>query len=102
MKGGSHEKTNTPDCRHPDRFPCSQRRQRIREILESKEKRQNIRAALKKLTPAQQNILALRFGVGYSLEQTAEAIGKKVIKEGFEFLSKNVGERFTQNDLHLF
>lgn len=47
-------------------------------MLEGKEQHKHIRAALGKLTPDQQNILALRFGSGYSLEQTAEAIGKKV------------------------
>ena len=31
-----------------------------------------------------------------------EAIGKEEIKKDFDFLSQQVGERFTQNDLHLF
>jgi RNA polymerase sigma-70 factor, ECF subfamily len=47
-------------------------------ILEGKEQHRAVQAALKNLTSDQQNILALRFGSGYSLEHTAEAIGKKV------------------------
>jgi RNA polymerase sigma-70 factor, ECF subfamily len=46
--------------------------------VEIRERKQAVQAALEKLTPDQQNILSLRFGSGYSLEETAEAIGKKV------------------------
>jgi RNA polymerase sigma-70 factor (ECF subfamily) len=46
--------------------------------IEIHERKQAVQAALEKLTPDQQNILSLRFGSGYSLEETAEAIGKKV------------------------
>jgi RNA polymerase sigma-70 factor, ECF subfamily len=37
-----------------------------------------VQAALGRLTPEQQNVLALRFGEGASLEQTAQALGKNV------------------------
>ena len=50
----------------------------ILSIMENREQLKAVRAALEKLTPDQQNILSLRFGAGYSLEQTAETIGKKV------------------------
>lgn len=46
--------------------------------LESAERQTAVKNALQKLTAEQQNILALRFGAGYSLEQTAETIGKTV------------------------
>lgn len=46
--------------------------------IENRERKQAIKMALEKLTVDQQNILSLRFGAGYSLEQTAEAIGKNV------------------------
>ncbi len=41
-------------------------------------RRREVQAALRRLTPEQQNVLALRFGDGASLEQTAEALGKSV------------------------
>jgi len=37
-----------------------------------------LRAAIRQLTLEQQAVLALRFGDGFSLEQTAEALGKSV------------------------
>ncbi len=37
-----------------------------------------IRKAMKNLTPEQQHVLALRFGEGYSLEETAELMKKNV------------------------
>ena len=46
--------------------------------VEIHEQNQAVRVALEKLTPDQQNILSLRFGAGYSLEETADAIGKNV------------------------
>lgn len=46
--------------------------------VENRERKQAVRIALTKLTEDQQNILSLRFGAGYSLEQTAEAIGKNI------------------------
>jgi RNA polymerase sigma-70 factor (ECF subfamily) len=37
-----------------------------------------VRAALRRLTPDQQAVLALRFGDGFSVEQTAETLDKSV------------------------
>lgn len=37
-----------------------------------------VQAAVRRLTPEQQNVLALRFGDGASLEQTADALGKSI------------------------
>jgi RNA polymerase sigma-70 factor (ECF subfamily) len=39
---------------------------------------EQIRAAMRRLTPDQQNVLALRFGNGFSLEQTAEIMSRSV------------------------
>jgi RNA polymerase sigma-70 factor (ECF subfamily) len=47
-------------------------------VIEQFEQREEVRAAIRRLTPDQQHVLALRFGAGYSLEETARAIGKKV------------------------
>ncbi|MBI4771831.1 MAG: sigma-70 family RNA polymerase sigma factor [Chloroflexi bacterium] len=41
-------------------------------------RREALRAALRRLTAEQQHVLALRFGGEYSLEETAQAIGKSV------------------------
>jgi RNA polymerase sigma-70 factor (ECF subfamily) len=41
-------------------------------------RRTAVGAALRKLTPEQQDVLAQRFGNGASLEETAEALGKTV------------------------
>lgn len=38
----------------------------------------NLQAALAKLTPEQQHVVALRFGAGYSLQETAALMGKRV------------------------
>lgn len=46
--------------------------------VEFRERTQAVHTALQKLTPDQQNILSFRFGSGYSLEETAEAMGKNV------------------------
>ncbi len=46
--------------------------------VESRERKKAVQDALEKLTPDQQNILSLRFGTGYSLEETADTIGKNV------------------------
>lgn len=40
--------------------------------------KQEVRAALRQLTREQQEVLALRFGDGFSVEETAEAMGKSV------------------------
>ncbi|MFQ5616825.1 MAG: sigma-70 family RNA polymerase sigma factor [Anaerolineales bacterium] len=67
-------------------------------LVEKLEQHATVRTALKKLTPAQQNVLALRFGAGYSLEETANAIGKKVnaVKQlqfrALAALRRNIGE----------
>ncbi|HET7009764.1 MAG TPA: sigma-70 family RNA polymerase sigma factor [Anaerolineales bacterium] len=45
--------------------------------LENGERRQAVHSALSRLTAEQQHVLALRFGSGYSLEETALAMGKK-------------------------
>lgn len=46
-------------------------------IFEDGERRTAVLSALARLTPEQQHVLALRFGSGYSLEETASAMGKK-------------------------
>jgi RNA polymerase sigma-70 factor, ECF subfamily len=47
------------------------------EIMESNESKQAIRLALSTLKPDLQNVLALRFGQGFSLEETATLLKKK-------------------------
>lgn len=46
-------------------------------VAEQRENFRSVRARMEKLTDEQQQVLALRFGSGYSLEETAEAMGKK-------------------------
>lgn len=46
------------------------------ESLEAKEQRMMVRAAFSQLTPAQQDVLALRFGEECSLDETATLMGK--------------------------
>lgn len=43
-----------------------------------RDERARLRAALKQLTPAQRQVLVLRFMEGWSLAETAEAVGKPV------------------------
>ena len=45
--------------------------------IEDGERRHAVQTALQLLTSEQQHVLALRFGSGYSLEETAVAMGKK-------------------------
>lgn len=45
--------------------------------IETTEKERELRKALQQLAPMQQHVLALRFGNGYSLEETARVMGKK-------------------------
>ena len=58
----------------------------------------SIRAAYSQLTPEQQHVLALRFGDGFSLEETAKVMKKKVnaIKalqfRAMTALQRNIGE----------
>ena len=46
--------------------------------IDQRERTDSIRAAYSQLTPEQQNVLALRFGDGYSLEETASVMQKKI------------------------
>lgn len=48
------------------------------EIAETNESRHTVRLALSTLKPDLQNVLALRFGQGFSLEETANLMKKKV------------------------
>ncbi len=45
---------------------------------ETRLQKQAVRRALQRLTAEQQDVLGLRFGDGFSVEQTAEALGKSV------------------------
>lgn len=47
-------------------------------LSEEHDEARNIRQALTQLTEEQQNVIALRFGGGYSLEETASVMGKNV------------------------
>ena len=46
--------------------------------VDRRQQNESIRAAYEHLTPEQQNVLALRFGDGYSLEETAAVMKKNV------------------------
>jgi len=46
--------------------------------IEHRESESAIRNAMKKLTPEQQHVLALRFGEGYSIEETAAVMNKNI------------------------
>jgi RNA polymerase sigma-70 factor (ECF subfamily) len=46
--------------------------------VDKREQNRAVQSAYKQLTPEQQNVLALRFGQGYSLEETAEFMNKNV------------------------
>ena len=48
------------------------------EEFDNREQQGAVRAAMKKLTKEQQQVLALRFGQGYSLEETADVMKKNV------------------------
>ncbi len=48
------------------------------EIAETDENKKNLRIALFRLKPVQQNVLALRFGLGLSLAETADLMKKNV------------------------
>jgi RNA polymerase sigma-70 factor, ECF subfamily len=47
-------------------------------VLERRESERSVREAMSKLTPEQQHVLALRFGEGYSIEETAAVMKKNV------------------------
>ncbi len=46
--------------------------------IDQREQNQIVNSAYAQLTPEQQNVLALRFGQGYSLEETANLLNKNV------------------------
>lgn len=46
--------------------------------LERRESERSVREAMTQLTPDQQHVLALRFGEGYSIEETADAMNKNI------------------------
>jgi RNA polymerase sigma-70 factor (ECF subfamily) len=46
--------------------------------VENRLQRGAVQAALRRLTPEQQQVLALRFGDGFSVETTAQTLGKSV------------------------
>lgn len=46
--------------------------------VDRRERGEKVRAAMQLLTPEQQHVLALRFGEGYSLEETAAAMNKNI------------------------
>lgn len=46
--------------------------------VEARIRQNDIRKAIRQLTVEQQQVIALRFGSGFSVEQTAEALGKSV------------------------
>jgi RNA polymerase sigma-70 factor (ECF subfamily) len=50
----------------------------ILEQVDLREQNRLVRAAYLQLTPEQQDVLALRFGQGYSVEETAQLLRKKV------------------------
>jgi RNA polymerase sigma-70 factor (ECF subfamily) len=57
----------------PDPTPVN-----LNEELDRREQHRTLRAAYAQLTPEQQHVLALRFGQGYSLEETAQTMKKNV------------------------
>ena len=70
----------------------------MREEIDLREQGDAVRAAYAELTPDQQNVLAFRFGSGYSLEETARMMDKKVnAVKALQFralaaLQRNIGE----------
>ena len=46
--------------------------------IDQREQNELVNSAYAQLTPEQQNVLALRFGQGYSLEETANLLNKNV------------------------
>jgi RNA polymerase sigma-70 factor, ECF subfamily len=66
--------------------------------VEQRERQQKLRGAMALLTPEQQHVLALRFGEGYSLEETAAVMKKNVnaIKQlqlrALAALNRKIGE----------
>lgn len=66
--------------------------------VEQREREQNLKSAMSKLTEEQQNVIALRFGQGYSLEETANFLKKNInaVKQlqfrALAALNRSVGE----------
>lgn len=50
----------------------------VHDEVDAREEQSAVRAAIAQLTDQQQHVLALRFGQGYSLEETAQTMKKKV------------------------
>ena len=51
---------------------------RIAAEIDQREQNELVNSAYAQLTPEQQNVLALRFGQGYSLEETPNLLNKNV------------------------
>jgi RNA polymerase sigma-70 factor (ECF subfamily) len=70
----------------------------LREAIDHREQVDTVHDAYAELTPDQQNVLALRFGDGYSLQETADLMQKKVnAVKALQFralaaLQRNIGE----------
>lgn len=70
----------------------------LTEEVERRQQDVSVRKALAQLTPEQQNVLALRFGSGYSLEETATVMQKNInAVKALQFralaaLQRNIGE----------
>ena len=66
--------------------------------VEQRERERNLKDAMSKLTEEQQNVLTLRFGQGYSLEETANFLKKNInaVKQlqlrALAALNRNAGE----------
>lgn len=69
--------------------------------VDLREQTRSFHQAFAKLTPEQQHVLALRFGLGYSLEETAESLGKNsnTIK-GLQFRALASLQRFIAEVSH--
>ncbi len=72
--------------------------------FERREQTREFRKAYAELTPEQQDVLALRFGQGYSLEETASVLKKKInAVKALQFralaaLQRNIGEVANENE----
>ena len=70
----------------------------LREEIDLREQADAVRGAYAELSSDQQNVLALRFGSGYSLEETARVMQKNVnAVKALQFralaaLQRNIGE----------
>ena len=65
-----------PESDLPDSMP--DRHPGIPAQVDAREERMNVRKAYEQLTSEQQHVLALRFGQGYSLEETADHLKKNI------------------------